>query len=279
LGHLLHSSLGILVQHTVRLLPWHRNLAWQTPRRVAKVPERRRRRVQLGKHPWAICDSVYKVRNASPGNNTLKNINNTNCRKSGRSAAPCCARCTPRAALTKRLSHEASPRPCAQHHSACAGPRRRPSRPDSEPFQVQVGTAIGTRTAVGQRGKAAPAPRTARICWRTSCAATTAAFFCCAQACGREGASLTTCGVELRQIMAALLPPLGGSAPQSLRDRLCVPSLRAPTTKSTSQGRAAGRSIIRLVLLKSEPRRFSVFDFVGASGVASLINEHIRTRR
>ena len=40
-------------------------------------------------------------------------------------AAPCCARCTPRAALTRRASHEAAPRPCAQHHSACAGPRRR----------------------------------------------------------------------------------------------------------------------------------------------------------
>jgi hypothetical protein len=40
-------------------------------------------------------------------------------------AAPCCARCTPRAALTRRASHAAAPRPCAQHHSACAGPRRR----------------------------------------------------------------------------------------------------------------------------------------------------------
>ena len=40
-------------------------------------------------------------------------------------AAPCCARCTPRAALTRSASHAAAPRPCAQHHSACAGPRRR----------------------------------------------------------------------------------------------------------------------------------------------------------
>ena len=40
-------------------------------------------------------------------------------------AAPCCARCTPRAALTRRASHAAAPHPCAQHHSACAGPRRR----------------------------------------------------------------------------------------------------------------------------------------------------------
>ena len=40
-------------------------------------------------------------------------------------APPCCARCTPRAALTRRSSHAAAPLPCAQHHSACAGPRRR----------------------------------------------------------------------------------------------------------------------------------------------------------
>ena len=40
-------------------------------------------------------------------------------------AAPCCARCTPRAALTRSASHADAPRPCAQHHSACAGPRRR----------------------------------------------------------------------------------------------------------------------------------------------------------
>jgi hypothetical protein len=40
-------------------------------------------------------------------------------------AAPCCARCTPRAALTRRASHTDAPRPCAQHHSACDGPRRR----------------------------------------------------------------------------------------------------------------------------------------------------------
>ena len=55
LGHLLHSPLGVLVQHTVRLLTGHRNLARQTPRRVAKIPKRRRRRVKLGEHR-AICD-------------------------------------------------------------------------------------------------------------------------------------------------------------------------------------------------------------------------------
>ena len=81
-------------------------------------------------------------------------------------AAPCCARCTPRAALTRRASHAYAPRPCAQHHSACAGPRRGAAhRPD---FETLDGARF--RSALrgpGQRGKAAPAPRTARVCWRT----------------------------------------------------------------------------------------------------------------
>jgi hypothetical protein len=41
-------------------------------------------------------------------------------------AARCCARCTPRAALTRRASHADAPRPCAQYHSACTGPGMSP---------------------------------------------------------------------------------------------------------------------------------------------------------
>ena len=68
-------------------------------------------------------------------------------------AAPCCARCSHRAALTKRASHEAAPRPCAQQHSACAGPRRRAAH------RVPI---------LKYLPEAAPAARTARVCWRTS---------------------------------------------------------------------------------------------------------------
>ena len=74
--------------------------------------------------------------------------------------ARCCARCSHRAALTKRASHEAAPRPCAHHHSACAGPRRRAAHrvPILKylPGLFQVGTA-----SLGWGSAARPLPRPA----------------------------------------------------------------------------------------------------------------------
>ena len=78
-------------------------------------------------------------------------------------AAPCCARCSHRAALTKRASHEAAPRPCAQHHSACAGPRRRAAHrvPILKylPGLFQVGTA---RAGAARQGRSR-GPHCARL--------------------------------------------------------------------------------------------------------------------
>ena len=72
-------------------------------------------------------------------------------------AAPCCARCTPRAALTRRASHASAPLPSAQHHSACAGPRCRAAL--LVPILSQRGKAAAGRHCEGRGSAARPHPR------------------------------------------------------------------------------------------------------------------------
>ena len=72
--------------------------------------------------PFRIVNFFLKIRATTP----FSKIGREWGRESGRERVrrPAAARCTPWAALTRSASHAASPRPCAQHHSACAGPRR-----------------------------------------------------------------------------------------------------------------------------------------------------------
>ena len=74
-------------------------------------------------------------------------------------AAPCCALCTPLAYLTRRASHAAAPRPCAQHHSACAGQRRRAAL--LVPILSQFNSSSAGRHCEGRGSAARPRPRPA----------------------------------------------------------------------------------------------------------------------
>ena len=109
-------------------IPWRHaceNMLAQCPHRIAPYTLFDTCSHAQKRTPWGCTDVVNIFFFARVCLSKIKDS-----RESGRigkraRAAPCCARCTPRAALTRSASHAAAPRPCAQHHSACAGPRRR----------------------------------------------------------------------------------------------------------------------------------------------------------